>query len=100
MLSLNNISKSYGQRTLFSQVSFNIGARDRLALLGANGSGKSTLLEIIAGELAPDGGTITRRKGLTVGYLRQESATGSRRALLKGSPQPPVSSTVWGTASR
>jgi len=83
MLSLNNISKSYAQRVLFSQVSLNIGARDHLALLGANGSGKSTLLEIIAGELAPDGGTITRRKGLTVGYLRQESAVGSRRALLK-----------------
>ena len=83
MLSLNNISKSYAQRVLFSQVSFNIGARDRLALLGANGSGKSTLLEIIAGELAPEGGTLTRRKGLTVGYLRQESDTGSHRALLE-----------------
>jgi ATP-binding cassette subfamily F protein 3 len=83
MLSLNDISKSYAQRVLFSQVTLNIGARDRLALLGANGSGKSTLLEIIAGELAPDGGAITRRKGLTVGYLRQESNIGSRRALLK-----------------
>ena len=83
MLSLNNISKSYAQRVLFSQVSLNIGARDRLALLGTNGSGKSTLLEIIAGELAPDSGTITRRKGLTVGYLRQESRAGSNRTLLK-----------------
>jgi ATP-binding cassette subfamily F protein 3 len=83
MLSLNNISKSYGQRLLFSQVTFNIGARDRLALLGANGSGKSTLLEIIAGVLAPDNGTITRRKGLTVGYLSQESGAGSFRGLLQ-----------------
>ena len=83
MLSLNSISKSYAQRVLFSQVTLNIGACDRLALLGANGSGKSTLLEIIAGELAPDSGAITRRKGLTVGYLRQESRAGSHRALLK-----------------
>ena len=83
MLSLNNISKSYAQRVLFSQVTLNIGARDRLALLGANGSGKTTLLEIIAGELAPDSGTMTRRKGLTIGYLRQESDKGSHRELLK-----------------
>jgi ATP-binding cassette subfamily F protein 3 len=83
MLSLNNISKSYAQRVLFSQVTLNIGARDRLALLGANGSGKTTLLEIISGEMAPDSGTITRRKGLTVGYLRQESGRGSQRELLK-----------------
>ena len=83
MLSLNNLSKSYGQRLLFSQVTFNIGARDRLALLGANGSGKSTLLEIIAGVIVPDSGTITRRKGLTVGYLSQESGTGSHKGLLR-----------------
>ncbi len=82
MLSLNNLSKSYGKRLLFSQVTFNIGARDRLALLGANGSGKSTLLEIIAGIIAPDSGTITRRRGLTVGYLSQESGTGTYRGLL------------------
>ena len=82
MLNLNNISKSFGQRVLFSQVGFNIGARDRLALLGANGSGKSTLLEIIADEQAPDSGTITRRKGLTIGYLRQESSLCSYRGLL------------------
>ncbi len=82
MLSLNNLSKSYGQRLLFSQVTFNIGARDRLALLGANGSGKSTLLEIIAGVIVPDSGTITRRKGLTVGYLSQESGAGSHKGLL------------------
>jgi ATP-binding cassette subfamily F protein 3 len=83
MLSLNNISKSYAQRVLFSQVTFNIGVRDRLALLGANGSGKSTLLEIIAGDLSADDGAITRRKGLTVGYLRQENSNDSNRALLK-----------------
>ena len=71
MLSLNNVSMSFGQRTLFSGVSFNIGAHDRTALLGANGSGKSTLLEIIACALTPDGGRITRRRDLTTGYLSQ-----------------------------
>ena len=82
MLSLTNISKSFGTRRLFSEVNFNIGARDRIALLGPNGSGKSTLLEIIAGELSSDGGTITRRRDLTVGYLPQEIPAASSRPLL------------------
>ncbi|MCL2706730.1 MAG: ABC-F family ATP-binding cassette domain-containing protein [Dehalococcoidia bacterium] len=82
MLSLNNLSKSYAQRILFSQVTFNIGARDRLALLGANGCGKSTLLAIIAGDMSFDSGEITRRKELTVGYLKQESVKGGDKSLL------------------
>jgi ATP-binding cassette subfamily F protein 3 len=83
MLALTDIGKSFGRRTLFSGVSINIGARDRLALLGANGSGKSTLLEIIAGEASPDEGCITRRRDLTVGYLRQEIRAASSRPLLQ-----------------
>ncbi|MCL2281160.1 MAG: ABC-F family ATP-binding cassette domain-containing protein [Dehalococcoidia bacterium] len=82
MFSLNNISKAYAQRVLFSQVTFNIGARDCLALLGANGSGKSTLLGIIAGEISSDEGSVTGRKGLTIGYLKQESCKGSDNSLL------------------
>jgi ATP-binding cassette subfamily F protein 3 len=82
MLSLNNIAKSYGQRTLFRAVNLHIGARDRIALLGANGAGKTTLLEIIAGDLSPDEGSITRRKDITIGYLRQEINNQSKRPLL------------------
>lgn len=63
-------------------MTFNIDARNRLALLGANGSGKSTLLGIIGGELAPDNGSITARKGLTIGYLKQECCITSHRELL------------------
>jgi ATP-binding cassette subfamily F protein 3 len=82
MLSLNTIAKSYGQRTLFRAVNLHIGARDRIALLGANGAGKTTLLEIISGDLSPDEGSITRRKDITIGYLRQEINNQSRRPLL------------------
>ncbi len=50
-----------------------VGARDRIALVGANGSGKTTLLEIIAGEMTPDAGTVRYAKGTVIGYLRQEA---------------------------
>ncbi|MCL2149335.1 MAG: ABC-F family ATP-binding cassette domain-containing protein [Dehalococcoidia bacterium] len=82
MLALTNITKSFGECTLFSDVTFSIGACERLALLGPNGAGKTTLLEIIAGETSPDMGIITRRKGLTVGYLRQEIPPASPQLLL------------------
>ncbi len=83
MLSLNNVSKSFGARTLFSGVNFHIGARDRTALLGPNGAGKTTLLEIIAGDIPLDGGGVTRPKGITIGYLRQEVDNRSTRPLLE-----------------
>ncbi|MEN8614868.1 ABC-F family ATP-binding cassette domain-containing protein [Dehalogenimonas sp. THU2] len=83
MLSPNNISKSFGARTLFSGVSFHIGARDRTALLGPNGAGKTTLFEIIAGDVIPDGGTVTRPKDITIGYLRQEVDNHSPKPLLE-----------------
>ncbi|KTB47908.1 ABC-F family ATP-binding cassette domain-containing protein [Dehalogenimonas alkenigignens] len=82
MLNLNNISKSFGARRLFSGVGFHIGARDRTALIGPNGAGKTTLFEIIAGGVEPDGGVITRPKGITIGYLRQDVDSRSDRPLL------------------
>jgi ATP-binding cassette subfamily F protein 3 len=83
MLSLNNVSKSFGARCLFSGVGFHIGARDRTALLGPNGAGKTTLFEIISGTASADGGTITRPKDITIGYLRQEVDNRSPRPLLE-----------------
>ncbi|MBM2832765.1 MAG: ATP-binding cassette, subfamily er 3, partial [Dehalococcoidia bacterium] len=79
MLRLNDISKSFGQRTLFSGLSLHIGVRDRMALLGPNGAGKTTLFEIIADHLSPDEGSITRRRDTTIGYLRQEVDNRSTR---------------------
>jgi ATP-binding cassette subfamily F protein 3 len=64
-------------------VTFHIGARDRTALLGPNGAGKTTLFSMIAGELTPDEGTITRPKEMTIGYLRQEVDNQSTRPLLE-----------------
>ena len=54
MFSISGISKSYSNQTLFAGVSFDVSARDRIALIGPNGSGKTTLFDIIAGEISPE----------------------------------------------
>ena len=59
MLRIFNLKKSYGGHDVLKGVSFELGDRDRVALVGANGAGKSSLLKIIAGEIAADEGTIT-----------------------------------------
>ena len=72
MISLNNISKSFGSRTLFSDVSLRIGPSDRIAFIGPNGAGKSTLMTIIAEMITPDTGTIVKNKKAVIGYLPQD----------------------------
>ncbi|MHB8483829.1 MAG: ABC-F family ATP-binding cassette domain-containing protein, partial [Nitrospiria bacterium] len=72
MISLNNISKSFGSRTLFSEVSFRIGPQDKIALIGPNGAGKSTLMQMITGIISPDSGTLVRNKRAVIGYLPQD----------------------------
>jgi ATP-binding cassette, subfamily F, member 3 len=73
MLTLAGLSKSYGARSLFDDVSFTIQAGERIGLVGPNGAGKSTLLKIILGEDQPDAGEVTFIRGTRVGYLPQES---------------------------
>lgn len=69
MLTLADISKSYGTRTLFSDISLFIARTDRFGLVGPNGAGKSTLFNLILGEEAPDEGTIVWERGADFGYL-------------------------------
>jgi ATP-binding cassette subfamily F protein uup len=71
--SIENISKSFGIRTLFENLSFHIEEGDKIALVAPNGSGKSTLLKIIAGLDTPDSGTIWVRKEVKVIMLQQET---------------------------
>ena len=82
MLSVSNISKSYGARYLFSGVSFNVGMGDRIAVIGQNGTGKTTLFDIISGIISPDTGNVAVRRGTTVGYLKQDIQSISKRKLL------------------
>ena len=83
MLFASDISKSYSDRTLFSGLNLSLAAGDRVALIGPNGSGKTTLMDILAGETAPETGTISRRRNVTMGYLKQEPETFADRPLLE-----------------
>ncbi|MBO7230549.1 MAG: ABC-F family ATP-binding cassette domain-containing protein [Bacteroidaceae bacterium] len=71
-LQIENISKSFGNLELFSDISFTVEERQRIGLIARNGKGKSTLLKIIAGEEPLDEGKITVRNGVRIGYLEQE----------------------------
>ena len=83
MLTLAEIGKSFGARTLFENVSLSINVGERLALVGANGAGKSTLFSIILRETEPDTGTIALDRGCTLGYLPQETAATGDETILQ-----------------
>lgn len=82
MLTLADVSKSYGTRELFSDVSLFIARTDRLGLVGPNGAGKSTLFSLILGEEKPDTGTIEWERGADFGFLPQESAPAGDESIL------------------
>src|SRR5262245_33455465 len=71
ILSLENVSKSFGIKPLFSSVSFGLDERDKIGVIGANGSGKSTLLKVISGEEPPDLGRVVIANGKVIATLAQ-----------------------------
>ena len=73
LLSCESISKSYGVKPLFADLSLGLSEGDHVGLIGPNGSGKSTLLKILAGLEQPDGGTRSLRRQVRIGYVPQES---------------------------
>jgi ATP-binding cassette subfamily F protein 3 len=82
MLTIADVSKSYGTRELFSDVSLFIARTDRLGLVGPNGAGKSTLFNLILGEEKADTGTIEWERGADFGFLPQESAPAGDETIL------------------
>lgn len=71
VIDIQNLSKRFGERILFSDVSFSIHEGQRVGLIAQNGTGKSTLLSMLTGEEGIDDGQIIYRSGITTGYLRQ-----------------------------
>ncbi|RVU91529.1 ABC transporter ATP-binding protein [Flavobacterium columnare] len=72
MLNIHNLSISFGGTFLFEEVTFRLGAGDRVGLVGKNGAGKSTLLKILSGDFKPDSGDIATEKDVQIGFLRQD----------------------------
>ena len=74
MIDIKNLSLSFGEHVIFRSLNLQIKDNARIGIVGLNGAGKTTLLRVIMGEIEPDGGTIERSRGLTVGYLPQDLA--------------------------
>ena len=72
MLNIHNLSVSFGGEYLFENVTFRIGAGDRVGLVGKNGAGKSTMLKLLSRDMEPDTGSIAMEKELKIGFLRQD----------------------------
>jgi len=72
MLNIHNLSISFGGESLFDEITFRLGAGDRVGLIGKNGAGKSTMLKILSGEQESDTGQIAKDKELKIGFLKQD----------------------------
>ncbi len=87
MLNIHDLSVSFGGEFLFEEITFRLGAGDRIGLVGKNGAGKSTMLKILARELEPDTGQIATDKDLKIGFLKQDIDFVEGRTVLEESYQ-------------
>ena len=71
ILSISQLAKSYGDTPILKNITFNVEARDKLAIIGVNGAGKTTLFRILSGQEEPTSGTISMPKHIEIGYLSQ-----------------------------
>lgn len=74
VLNIEHISKIFGEKVIFDDVSYGIHDGDKIGIIGINGTGKTTLLRIIAGQEEPDAGQVVRQNGIKIGYLPQNQA--------------------------
>ncbi|MSO60538.1 MAG: ABC transporter ATP-binding protein [Acidobacteria bacterium] len=81
MIQLQDVTKSFGEKTLLEHVTWQVGDRDRVGLCGPNGTGKTTLLKMLAGFDEPDAGFIQKPNALTFGYLPQDGLAHSGRTV-------------------
>lgn len=90
-LTVENISKSYGDKVLFQDISFGINKDQKIAFVAKNGSGKTSILNIIAGKDTSDTGQVINRKGIHIAYLAQDS---------KFNPELTVEETIFSTENK
>ena len=81
VLSAVGLAMSFGDRSLFRDVSFDVAERERVALVGANGTGKTTLFRLLIGELEPTAGTVVKSRTARLGYMEQHACADSRRTV-------------------
>lgn len=83
MIAIQNLSKSYGKRILFRDVSLHINQGEKIGMIGPNGAGKSTFFHLLLGDSEPSGGTIQMQKNTRIGYLPQETSFFSEHTVLQ-----------------
>lgn len=87
MISVDGLTVEFGGTTLFSDISFQINEKDRIALMGKNGAGKSTLLKILAGVRQPSRGKVSAPKDCVIAYLPQHLMTEDGRTVFEEASQ-------------
>ena len=83
MLNVHNLSISFQGDDLFKNISYRIGSKDRIGLIGKNGAGKSTMLKILSNEMEGDTGEIATDKDLKIGFLKQDIDFEKGRTVLE-----------------
>ncbi len=83
MVSVNNLAVEFSATPLFTDASFVINPKDRIALVGKNGAGKSTMMKIIAGMQQPTSGNVACQKDITIGYLPQVMVLSDSRTVME-----------------
>lgn len=83
MVSIEQVSMTFGKEPLFENISFLINDKEKIVLIGRNGAGKTTLLKLLSGQLQPSSGRIVLPKEMTIGYLPQHMALNSGRTVLE-----------------
>ena len=89
IINIGHITINFAGREIFNDLTWAIGDRDRVGLVGPNGAGKSSLMKAIDGQITPEGGHITRMRGVEVGYLHQDIELEAGYTLLETALQPP-----------
>ncbi|MDE2749337.1 MAG: ABC-F family ATP-binding cassette domain-containing protein [Chloroflexota bacterium] len=90
ILQVSNITVSFADRTIYRGLTWQIGDRDRVALVGPNGAGKSTLFRVLLGEVEPDRGQVIRQGGIRIGYLPQDVDLPPGRNLIETAMTKPL----------